>query len=624
MKRSVLFFIATMLYAMPYAEQINIPRIETMPNIPPNYIMRNWKKVTLDYDNLVYNLNASGTHLPLTKINDGNGVNYPEIKNLRMDTYVGSNYHGDQAEAINILPSIVGASLNGIDKTTQDGNNYVAKTKDYFNRANGQNVYLNGYSAGTGGDWWYEIMPNVFFYQMRYLYPNADPDFTSQMKIIAGRQLGVVLHLGGNIKSWTFPNMNYRAYNLLTNTPNATSVPEPEAAGSIAWLLYQAYLATDSIPYRQGAELALGFLNNWQSNPSYEIQLPYGIITAARMNAVEGTNYNIDKFLNWTFSPGNGTLRGWGTITGNWNGYEMSGLIGEAKDNNNDYAFVMNGFQHAAALAPLPKYDKRYARAIAKWLLNLATASRFFYPNFLPAANNESVSLAWSNEYDTNSSIPYESIKENWQGTRPLAMGDALRGNWAATNLSLYSGSSVGYLAAIIDTTNVEGILQINMNKTDFSPLMTQQYPSYLYYNPHNTAKTVTITLPEGTYDIYDAIQETKIKTSVSGNTTISISPDNVMLLTLYPAGGIWKTKGRILMVENGGILDYHYGYNYQNPLRIISLFAENTTVQIGDSILFTCRTENGNNINYSWYANGTLAGSTTSNTFYYKPQTEG
>jgi hypothetical protein len=38
----------------------------------------------------------------------------------------------------------------------------------------------------------------------------------------------------------------------------------------------------------------------------------------------------------------------------------------------------MNGFQQAAALAPLPKYDKRYARAIAKWILNLANASRLF------------------------------------------------------------------------------------------------------------------------------------------------------------------------------------------------------------------------------------------------------
>lgn len=39
----------------------------------------------------------------------------------------------------------------------------------------------------------------------------------------------------------------------------------------------------------------------------------------------------------------------------------------------------MNGFQQAAALAPVAKYDKRYARAIGKWLLNIANASRLFY-----------------------------------------------------------------------------------------------------------------------------------------------------------------------------------------------------------------------------------------------------
>ena len=256
-------------------------------------------------------------------------------------------------------------------------------------------------------------------------------------------------------------------------------------------------------------------------------------------------------------------------------------------------------------------------------MLNLSSASRFFYPNFLPTANSESTSLAWSNQYDLSSCIPYESIKENWGGIRPLAMGDALGGNWAATNLSLYSGSSVGYLAAVIDTTDVEGILQIDMNKTDFSPFMTE-YPAYLYYNPHGTAKTVIITLPAGTYDIYDAIQETKVKTSVSGSATITVSPDNIMLLTLYPAGGIWKINGRILSVENGGVLDYHYGYNYQNSLRVVSLTAENNTVQIGDSVLLTCRTENGDNVNYRWYANDALVGNSTNNTFYYKPQTEG
>lgn len=137
----------------------------------------------------------------------------------------------------------------------------------------------------------------------------------------------------------------------------------------------------------------------------------------------------------------------------------MSGLIVEANDQGDDYAFSMNGFQHAAALAPVAKYDKRYARAIAKWILNVTNASRLFYSHALPQGNQEPASYAWSKMYDPNSCIPYESIKQNYKGIQPLAMGDAVKGGWATTDLSLYSGSAVGYLAAIIDTTNVKGIL---------------------------------------------------------------------------------------------------------------------------------------------------------------------
>jgi hypothetical protein len=46
------------------------------------------------------------------------GVNYPDFKTIRMDTYIGQTNHGDAAEAINILPAIVGASLAGVNKTT--------------------------------------------------------------------------------------------------------------------------------------------------------------------------------------------------------------------------------------------------------------------------------------------------------------------------------------------------------------------------------------------------------------------------------------------------------------------------------------------------------------------------
>jgi hypothetical protein len=617
--KKVLFFILLIIsVSFICAQQISIPRIDQMTNLPTPYLVRDWKQVAIDYDNFVFDTSRAGTYLPITTISTSNGVNYPAIKDIQMDTYVGQADHGNVAEAINILPAIVGASLVGVDKTIQLNVNWVAKIKDFFNLKNGEDVYLNSYSTTTGNDWWYEVMPNVFFYQLYSLYPNVDADFKTQFTTIADRELNVLYQLGGTVQPWNAPSMNYRAFDLLTGLPNATSVPEPEAAGSISWLMYQAYLQTDNPKYLQGAELALDFLQNWTTNPSYEIQLPYGIATAARMNALEGTNYDIQKMMNWTFSSGLNTLRGWGCIIGNWNGYDVSGLIGEANDAGNDYAFSMNGFQHAAALAPVAKYNKRYARAIGKWLLHLANSSRLFYTNALPQANQEPASYAWSTQYDTKACIPFESMKQNWNGTQPFAMGDAVDNGWAATDLSLYSGSSVGYLGAIIAKTNVEGILQIDLNKTDFR--CDNAYPFYLYYNPTTTSQSVQLNLLSGNYDVYDAITETVIDTNASGVINFTIPADSVRELVVYPTGKTMVLKGRLKLVD-GHVIDYHANYNFTNSLRIKAFSVSDTIVQITDTINAYCLPENNvkPNPTYEWFQNNTKIATDTTGLFAWK-----
>jgi len=624
MKRTLFTALIIGTFLAANAQQISIPRIDLMPNMPAPYVMREWKQVALNYDNLVFDTSKTGTYLPITAVSTSNGINYPALKTIRMDTYIGQTDHGRVAEAINILPAVVGASLVGVDKTTQLNTNWVVKVKDFFNKQNGENVYLNNYSTTSGSDWWYEIMPNVFFYQLYSLYPSVDADFTTQFTIIADRELGVLKKLGGTVQPWNPPSMNYRAFNLLTGTPNAGSVPEPEAAGSISWIMYQAYVQTHNTKYLEGAQLALDFLQNWTSNPSYEIQLPYGIATAARMNAVEGTNYDIQKMMNWTFSSGLNTLRGWGTITGTWNGYDVSGLIGEANDGGNDYAFSMNGFQHAAALTPVAKYDKRFARALGKWILNLANSSRLYYRNALPQANQEPASYAWSVQNDTASCIPYESMKQTLNGVSPLATGDALSGGGAATNLSLYSGSSVGYLASIISKTNVEGILQIDLNKTDFRGDTT--YPAYLYYNPAATAQSVQLTLPAGNFDVYDAITESVLSTNVSGSFSFNIPSDSVRQLSLYPSGNIPIVKGRLKSV-NGHVIDYHVGSDFTNPLRIKAFSVSDTIVQKLKSLQLYCLPENNasTNVSFQWFQdNVQVATTTTGNYTWLAPGTPG
>jgi hypothetical protein len=100
------------------------------------------------------------------------------------------------------------------------------------------------------------------------------------------------------------------------------------------------------------------------------------------------------------------------------------------------------------------RYDKRFARAIGKWVLNLANATRLFYPNFLPP--NMQDAGAWSSVNDPDRVIGYEALREVWQGFSPFSTGDAVNGGWAATNLALYGTSSIGYLGAIVEKTNVD------------------------------------------------------------------------------------------------------------------------------------------------------------------------
>lgn len=574
--------------------QIEIPRIEKMPFIPQPYEMRDWKKVTKDYISIVLN-SCEGEHMPLSSQNRG-GVNYPEYNPIYIDTYVGWNSHNEGSEAINAMPAVVSAYLT--DSENLSSYDLATGILDFYNLKNKESVYLNNFSSKSGGDWWYDVMPNVYFYQLYHLTEDLPESIKKEQFVsVAEQWLDAVKCLGGNTFLWQKPYMNYRAFDLISKQPLKTGVTEPESAGSIAWILYNAYIETEDDRYLKGAELAMDFLNSLTSNPSYELQLAYGVQAAAKMNAIEGTDYDIEKMFNWCFDRG--PLRGWGCIVGNWGGYDVSGLIGEANDGGDDYAFVMNGFQQAAALAPVAKYDKRFARAYARWLLNLANASRLFYVNALPKENQESASYEWGSKYDVNSSIPFESIKEKWEGITPFAMGDAVKGKWAETNLSLYSGSSVGYLAAVVDKTNVEAILKIDLNNTDIDG--KDKYVTWLYYNPYDSEKNINVELPSGNWKIYDTITETFLSENTSGIFELNIASDEVRMLVLVPVDVEIKEAGRTLCA-NDMVIDYHYKYNYEETLRIRNLEMQNFYVVKGTtaSVRATLN-DNSGNVEYKW-----------------------
>lgn len=558
------------------AGQISIPRVEMMPNQPSPYNVRDWRAVAMQYDSFVYDITHTGQYLPLTTLGPA-GVNYPQNERFYVHTYVGTNSPLN-SEGINVLPSLVGATLAGADKSNQFGKNWVLMSQDFFNKNNGELLYLNGPSTSSGGDWWYDMMPNVFFYQLYDLYPGIGGEAALQFTAIADKFLEAVRAMGGSETPWEHAYMNYRAWKFQTMEPNASGVPEPEAAGAFAWVLYHAWKETGDPEYLKGAEWAIEFLDNWSTNPSYELQLPYGTLVAAKMNAELGTDYDVEKMTNWSFDKG--PLRGWGTIVGAWGGFDVSGLVGEANDAGNDYAFQLNGVQQAAALVPMVRYDKRFARAIGKWVLNLANATRLFFPGFLPS--NLQDAAAWSAANDPNQVMGYEAMREVWQGNSPYSTGDAVQGGWAATNLALYGTSSIGYLGAIVEKTDVTRILQLDLLATDF--FSDDAYPTYLIYNSYSTPKAVTFDAGPGPADLYEALSETFIQENITGNVSLTIPPNQAIMVTIVPAGGTVSYDLNKMLV-NGVVVDYRQtAQTFSWPPRIKGLGAAKNPVEIGDS----------------------------------------
>ena len=391
-----------------------IPLIEQMPALPQPYALRNWQEVTRNYLDFIFDFDKRGQHLPLMRW-QGAGKTM-----IWMPAYVGNR---DGPESINYLAAIVSGSLVGLDMRTYRGHNWVAMGTNFFSPADG--VFLDWPRGHSGGSFWYDVLPNVLFFQLNDLYP-GDPERERLAQSIAERWYLASVALGGGASSTALPNFDHTGFDLRTMKPydNGERI-EPEGAAGIAWLEYMAWQKTKDPRFLAAADWALRALQRKpvEANPLYEVLLPYAAFTAARMNAELGRSYDVGRLVNWCFEarPAPQARPNWGVITGSWSGLEVNGLVGSVTDGGG-YAFAMNTFQYAGTLAPLARYDARYARALGKWILNLANAARLFYPNAHDPEHQSS--YAWAREYDPKSVIAYEGLRKWKRSAASVARAD--------------------------------------------------------------------------------------------------------------------------------------------------------------------------------------------------------
>ena len=540
-------------------KQVSISRIDQMPNLPEPYKILDWRKKALDFDAYVFNFDTRICGNPVIWL-DSAQRNIPQttfgLYTAVNDSRQGpKNNNGEFHESLNSLAALLGGGLVGIDKTSQNGYNYVKMVQNYFNSDNGWNIVMNNtcpevalLGGGYGRDWWYDVFPNVLYYAVCDVFPGVSGADSIQ-HVIAEQFCKADSVLNGNY------DYSYFDYSQMKGMVN--NIPlQQDAAGGHAYVLYAAYKKFGDPRYLQHAKSALEALLSQKESRFYEILLPMSAIVASRLNAEEGTQYDVKKILDWTFdgcqNP-NGRY-GWGVMAGRWGDYDVSGLQGSILDGGG-YAFFMNSVKLTWPLVPMVKHEPQFATAIGKWMLNNVNACRLFYPGEIDDEHQ------WLPEMKglTDNNIAYEGLrktdcygKESLKGIEPVALGDGP--NWTPANpaesmFSLYSTSPVGILGAMVSETSESGILRINCNTTDF--YSERPYPVYLYYNPHAGNKVIGY-YSEEKVDLFDIVTKKYIARGKSGSFEIELPALNASVIVELPSGmKLRSVDGRIVTKDN-------------------------------------------------------------------------
>ncbi|NDV84554.1 hypothetical protein [Bacteroides sp. 51] len=535
-------------------EQVSINRVDLMPDMPETIKILDWKAKALSFDSFVFDWNNKSEVGPLIWLDDNRrnidqttfGL-YTAVKDIRQ----GKNHNGEFHESLNTLAALLGAGLVGVDKTNQDGYNYVKMSQNYFNKDSGWNIVMNntystvaGLGGGYGRDWWYDVFPNALYYALCDVFPGIEGADEIQ-RTVAEQFVKADSVLNGNY------DYSFFDYGQMKGIVNHIPLQQ-DAAGGHAYVLLNAYHKFGDPRYLKHAKSATEALLSQKESPFYEILLPLGVYVAAYLNATENTNYDVQKLLDWTFDGCQNPegRNGWGIIVGKWGDYEVNGLQGSITDGGG-YGFLMNSIKPAWPFVPMVKYQPQYARAIGKWMLNNVNACRLYFPLEIDDAHQ------WAPELKniTNNNISYEGLryaddygKESLKGVTPVAIGDGpkwIKGNPTESMFSVYSSSPMGIFGAIVRETNVKGILQLNCNATDF--YAQKPYPTYLYYNPYKESKSVDFEAV-GDVDLFDVVSKTYTARNVSGNVEFEIPADEASLIVVLPA----RTK---LTLDNGKII---------------------------------------------------------------------
>lgn len=508
--------------------QLDIPVVDQMPNLPAHGVDMNWAQKAADYDSLVMN-SQNGM---LTTTNQG----YPSIP---------AYYEGSVSDnqAISILPTILGRYL-----INKDNSNYAGAFSQFYqasaaNGGNGALLYLNNVGS-SGGSFWYAIMAGYYSIALTAAYNGKygiDP--WGSLYSTANRWCDAGWYLSNTYA--------HEGFDFIKNVAIDGDHVEPDAPGGIAWIQYQAYLHfPNEIHFLNAAKTNISILEAYSQNPNYEGPvMNLAAYTAARLNAEQGQNFDMQKIVNWVFQSAQPGGNNAGIHVGKYGDEEINGLSGGSAANR---GFSMNTYAPILGLLPMVRYDLRFATAVGKYLLNVATNARLFYTEFL--------SDAYEDLPGQVPPIPYESLDHSFTTAQnityqPYGRGDAVINGWAPTDRALYGGALAAVIGGTSALTNNTEVLQWDLLKLDFQH--TDTYPTYLYYNPYPSSVWINYAAGNTPVDLYELTTHTFLQRNVTGTPNFLVPAGAAYVVVVLPANSTVSTNANSQSLVNGKIIAY-------------------------------------------------------------------
>ncbi len=547
------------------SNQKTIQTVDEFPSRLDNYEQIDWQFIGKETDRVLFDFAKNpeyqavdeNTGYPIGFWNDTK-ANFPD-RSFGIPSYFGhynkttgeGTIFPGRSEGITALAAVLSATYMGIDKSNQtfvddNGNsytyNFVKMLNAFYNPSRG--FVLNSQSTSTGSTFWYEIMPLLYFCRIYNLYP--DEVWMRPIIIeMADKWLSAIPYLVDENGDFC---LDYTSFNFDTMTPYMGSWKE-SPVGGISYLFYTAYMLTNEKQYLDGAIKFIDYVAERSTNPFYEVLESYIPIVAAVLNARHGKNYDIQRFINFSFG-GDGDFRpNCQAGVSVWGDYPIYGLMALEYDKTSGagYTFSMNTFNLASNLVQTLRYDNRFANDLGKYFYNVANNAKIFYGRYLPDANHSNSKTnnpTWYENWtkaDPNHVLCYEGVYINNRKydidattvVTPYALGDATEYKWGQTDIGIYGSACVGLLAGMLRQTNVEEIWEVDLCKNDQLAL-AGDYQKYLYYNPYSNEQTVTIELDDN-YQVYDCVSMKLLSSNASGKFSFNIPSEQSVMLALVP-----------------------------------------------------------------------------------------